>query len=782
MYTPTMATVAADAADAADTDATTDVWSAYPLTQSWHTLTDVTATFSWRWNCLGLNAEALAVAAATLHLAPEAVVRAATAALPMPRNEITTPLLSIKERLNRLAYADAHGLNILDRYYNAEDAVTLHGVACGAVDGASVTISLAEDHTLFTYQSHAVINMILRECVATSAPFFVPHHSGDVQSVINMNRFDRVDSRPFLATGGVCCVGTGKGKTIIGLALVSATLDAQRSWSSGYETRGGTLILVPPTVVKQWKEEVGAWLPSTVNVHFMWGAAKQKVSVHEADIVLSTFDTFCKRIQRHGSMEWWRVVFDEGPVMSTHAANVARTRLMALRRWVLTATPVHNSALCHLSKLFDLLNVVPLSDTITADSTAVGGLHHNRVSAVNYTSALNIFEANARTRSQRQDVNRERALQCVPMLGLFNALVCSMNTDGSSVDAIRTTHVDVPISLPETYMSMLHDVRRDIPFENVRLLAVLRAALSIQMTREEIDNLVRAILPDYQRYTEWVDRRGDNNNNVQLTELTYAAFAAECGEFAASKMHEAHSDGTACSVCMCDLETPTTPAVRDGATELFCGHIFCKECIMSWLRFRSSCPMCRRRITRCVSVPHMREEEEAPPSPPTPPPAVEEVSEQRQPTARLQAVIADIMDAVEQDGSAIAFTEVPMIGSFLRDQLTLLGISSTILTNGVSVLNRDRIKCAFENGQFSVLIVATSAVKMYVGLNLTRACRVFFCEPPFSRANHSQAIGRVVRTGQSRDVTVHMYRVVNTFEDGLPSTQSRPVWRNIRFY
>lgn len=45
-----------------------------------------------------------------------------------------------------------------------------------------------------------------------------------------------------------------------------------------------------------------------------------------------------------------------------------------------------------------------------------------------------------------------------------------------------------------------------------------------------------------------------------------------------------------CPICLDDLE--------DAASAIPCGHIYCHECILVWVRQRNRCPLCRAVISR----------------------------------------------------------------------------------------------------------------------------------------------------------------------------------------
>jgi len=51
-----------------------------------------------------------------------------------------------------------------------------------------------------------------------------------------------------------------------------------------------------------------------------------------------------------------------------------------------------------------------------------------------------------------------------------------------------------------------------------------------------------------------------------------------------------NSNTSACSICTVDFE------LAEVAGQLHCGHIYHRYCIWTWLRLRSTCPICRRKF------------------------------------------------------------------------------------------------------------------------------------------------------------------------------------------
>jgi len=73
----------------------------------------------------------------------------------------------------------------------------------------------------------------------------------------------------------------------------------------------------------------------------------------------------------------------------------------------------------------------------------------------------------------------------------------------------------------------------------------------------------------------------------------------------------------------------------------------------------------------------------------------------------------------------------------------------------------------------SVCIILVSIGAGGLGLNLTSASKVFMMEPQFNPAAEAQAVDRVHRLGQNRDVTIHRYIMRGSFEEKMLALQQK---------
>lgn len=85
---------------------------------------------------------------------------------------------------------------------------------------------------------------------------------------------------------------------------------------------------------------------------------------------------------------------------------------------------------------------------------------------------------------------------------------------------------------------------------------------------------------------------------------------------------------------------------------------------------------------------------------------------------------------------------------------------------------RDRSMQAFrEDPSIRVMLVSIGAGGL--GLNLTTANKVFMMEPQFNPAAEAQAVDRVHRLGQDREVIIKRFVINDSFEEKMVALQMK---------
>ena len=151
---------------------------------------------------------------------------------------------------------------------------------------------------------------------------------------------------PLLAGGGILADVMGMGKTVTSLALIANS-----------SVEGPTLVVVPVTLVPQWRSEATRMLPEArVVVYHGSRRVRDPAALAAATIVITTYEvaasdnTLWRR--RHtgatplvpplAQVRWARIIADEAHrLRETYTARFAALQMIPARsRWCLTGTPV----------------------------------------------------------------------------------------------------------------------------------------------------------------------------------------------------------------------------------------------------------------------------------------------------------------------------------------------------------------------------------------------------------------------------------------------------------
>lgn len=169
--------------------------------------------------------------------------------------------------------------------------------------------------------------------------------------------------------GGILADDMGLGKTLTTISLVlkgiqrsedegeDSDSDTENEDDDGWKHRGekqfrngGTLIVCPASLVKQWEYEITSKTKrGAIEYNVFHGPNREwKASrLAKFDVVLTTYQIAVSELKNNGclySIKWKRVVLDEGHVIRNHKSKQSEAvcKLMSKYRWVLSGTPIQN--------------------------------------------------------------------------------------------------------------------------------------------------------------------------------------------------------------------------------------------------------------------------------------------------------------------------------------------------------------------------------------------------------------------------------------------------------
>ena len=131
--------------------------------------------------------------------------------------------------------------------------------------------------------------------------------------------------------------------------------------------------------------------------------------------------------------------------------------------------------------------------------------------------------------------------------------------------------------------------------------------------------------------------------------------------------------------------------------------------------------------------------------------------------------LGEMLEEVVAEGDrALVFTQYAQMGRLLKDYLErALGRQALFLHGGTPAAERDRMVTRFQGDARAPHVFILSLKAGGTGLNLTRANHVFHFDRWWNPAVENQATDRAFRIGQRRDVLVHKFICLGTFEEAL---------------
>ncbi|KAJ5443890.1 uncharacterized protein N7458_007762 [Penicillium daleae] len=188
-----------------------------------------------------------------------------------------------------------------------------------------------------------------------------------------------------LLRGGILAEEMGLGKTVEMIALMNLNRrpphESLKPDPDGLRVSGATLIITPPAILEQWKQELEQHAPK-LRVHHYTGIKRgQEQSdefmieeIADFDVVLTTYNVISREIHYAGAtpqrslrhekrfeprktplvrISWWRVCLDEAQMIESGVSNAAKVARLIPRQnaWAVTGTPLRKN----IDDLFGLL-------------------------------------------------------------------------------------------------------------------------------------------------------------------------------------------------------------------------------------------------------------------------------------------------------------------------------------------------------------------------------------------------------------------------------------------
>ena len=489
----------------------------------------------------------------------------------------------------------------------------------------------------------------------------------------------------------------------------------------GTQDRGiaGTLIVVPASLLTQWRDEVRTKTPHlTVGVYY---GARERVRGHllSYDVVLTTYRIVASEdesvglppasVQRwhrrtHGNrvyapplarVHWTRIVLDEAHTLRIGTqVGAACCRLEGAARWCLTGTPCPDG-------YEDLVHQATF-------------LRDPMLQRMGQRRSLAAFRYAHRSQETLWRLLTPVARRVTPDTRVHGLPVARFPPP-ETIDY----EVDMDTATAAAYAA-----------QRVTASDTIRASSSGIVAVQQL-NILRQIVSGVQHDAAPASDSGSTRfTGVLVPGVQYG-------------------DGTMCPVC---FEPPDDPAQTP------CGHTFCTECLLHWYGARTvaPCPCCRQPVNQTsVTI-----------APRAPPPRAETPRTGGAKFAVFRALVSQLGDA-----KMLVFTQFNETLAQLAAQLAAqvgdaMNIKHFTIDGGMSATARGQVIHRFNTCTGPAVFLLTVRAGA-CGINLTAATRVLLFEPALHTSTEAQAVSRAVRIGQANTVRVERIVTRGTVESAI---------------
>ncbi|KAI0183059.1 SNF2 family N-terminal domain-containing protein [Xylaria flabelliformis] len=608
--------------------------------------------------------------------------------------------------------------------------------------------------SLERHQKQALTFMLRREqgwAFDSSKDIWVRVRGSRGHSFVNLISGTHQSKEPPQFLGGIIADPMGLGKTLTMIALVAT--DPQEANFVDDEipedkASNTTLIVVPPPLIDTWEEQLAYHV---VQGQLTWRRHHGKlrltdsIDIQSVNIIVTTYHTVSAEWKSGSksdqsilfSTHWKRVILDEAHFIRNTGSRMAKAicDLPADMRWAVTGTPIQNR-LSDLAALLKFLRVYPYDDIRRFDSDIT-----------NLWKSSEAEEAVRRLKllSRCLILRRPKATINLPTRTDYRRVVDFEPNERALYEEVKT----------QTIANM-----REVAFGKPSLAAP-RFANVIQQI-----NQMRLICNMGLHYSS----RHEHNvtNNCETTQRT------DWERIAQSTFHLQYETTTlACELCGSPTNMTDNLLDDSGATSkaLFseCRRFFCSDCTQSPQQGPRSIT-CGHRPSHSMATVSLNRS------------ALEEDSIEidSHPTSMLsftwlpskvKALVAEL--SIQPVGiKSVVFSTWRMTLDIVEQGLKQAGIGHLRFDGKVPQKERKGIIDRFRKDPTIQVLLLTLTCGA-VGLTLTEASRAYLMEPHWNPTLEEQALARVHRLGQKKEVTTFRYYIRDTFEERVMELQKK---------
>lgn len=601
-------------------------------------------------------------------------------------------------------------------------------------------------------------------------------------------------AKPPEVLGGILADMMGLGKTLSILSLIVGSLDKSVEWEQGVPSKAegshlarnsrSTLLISPLSTVANWEEQIAAHIqPGSLKYYIFHGGnrcqdidelAKYDLIITTYSIVSSEYNGRTKRKSISPLIEtnFFRIVLDEAHMIREQGTiqSQAICSLSAQRRWAVTGTPVQNK-LDDLGALVKFLRVKPFSDK-GGFSQHILGPFKNADPEILPKLRLLVDTITLRRLKDRIDLP--------PRHDQIVRLPFSVDEDELYQWFARYADKKMRIIAGEDKKSLGGKAMVHI------LQAIMRLRLICAHGRELLGEEDLKLLEGH----SWnnainLEDEDENNKPVLSPRQAYEML-----------MLFRETDQDTCAQCARKIGMNDSENASGGKEDtigfmLSCYQMVCKECMkdLKWIvdqdesGDRMECPFCEQNLQTTffeLTQNGIEAAEEAKLQARENPKHAKIMGRYGGPHTKTKALIESLQQSKkESEDQPINKPIKSVVFSGWTAHLDLIQIALddhkfkyVRLDGQMSRTKRTAALDAFRDDP-NVTVIIISITAGGLGLNLTTGSKVYVMEPQFNPAAEAQAIDRVHRLGQTREVYTTRFIMQDSFEEKMLALQRK---------
>lgn len=602
-------------------------------------------------------------------------------------------------------------------------------------------------------------------------------------------------NKPPEVLGGILADMMGLGKTLSMLSLVVGSLDESLEWAeqmpekhlvgAGFSRNSKTTLLVSPlSTVANWEEQIATHVKAGSLKYYIFhgGNRVQDIDVlAEYDLIITTYSIVSSEVYGRGKKKnaspllytnFFRIILDEAHMIREQSTRQSQAicALSSQRRWAVTGTPVQNR-LEDLGALIKFLRVKPFSD-----------------SRGFYQHILGPFKS-----ADPEIIPKLRLLvDTITLRRLKNRIHLPQRHD----DIVRLEFTPEESMLYEWFARDSDQKMRIIAGESKKSLGgktyvhILRAIMRLRL----ICAHGRELLSEEDlKMTEGLSQ----HNAIDLEEDDESDKPAINPRQAYEMlMLFKETDSDICAQCGRTIEPNDSENAANGKDEVIgymlpCFQIVCRQCMHDMRSCADSkfsgdhfkCPFCEQYLPTSffeLTQKGVEVAEEAKIMARENPRQAKIMGRYGGPHTKTKALIAALQKSKlesqdlpnDKPIKSVVFSGWTAHLDLIQIALEDNGIKYVRLDGKMTRAKRTTALDAFrEDPEVTVFIISISAGGL--GLNLTTASMVYVMEPQFNPAAEAQAVDRVHRLGQTREVFITRFIMHDSFEEKMLELQRK---------